>query len=638
MDGGRLSWDTLIKNALLFDGTGRSPEQHDVAVKDGRIAAIAPALDPRKAGQVIDAQGRWLMPGMLDIHTHFDLEVELEPQLPEAVRHGTTTAVVSNCSLGVAFGAQRKGDTDPIVDCFARVENVPKPVLRRVADKVNWNDSQEYLEHFRRIPLGANVVPMIPHSMLRIEVMGLNASVTREPTEDELKKMETLVEKGMREGYVGFSTDGLPFHFLANRPNTHKQIPTQFAPFHELKRLTQIVRNWGRVWQATPPKDDKLAVFRNFLLTSGLLYGRTLKVTAVAAIDLATNKSIVKLGLFLSRLLNSKFLRGHFRFQALSAPFKVWSDGVVTPIAEEIPVLRRLNECDLEDRAARAAIMDDPARQAEFQRMWTHGKHGFSLARLKHLLRMDDNVLTRELSDMTFDHGPVADWNGETMQAVYQRLQGWQQTGHGQRSEAERAAFAALPRPIGDDCDFFLQLLRKYDTGLRWWTVTANRDPKLTKELLFNPLLLPGFNDSGAHLTNMAFYDGNLRTLKFAQEDGPDKVALAVHRLTQEPAEFFGLDVGVIRAGAPADLVVIDPLALQLYEPEACIEYSYREAFGCQQLVNRPRGVVTQVMIGGKLAWSDGAYAPAYGQERFGSVLRHRDHLAAPAAALRLAA
>src|SRR6185295_4084637 len=104
----------------------------------------------------------------------------------EAVRHGTTTVVVSNCSLGLAFGAQRRDGADPIVDCFARVENVPKHVLRKVGDAVTWNDSRAYLEHFDRIPLGPNIVPMIPHSMLRIEVMGLADSITRDATQPEL--------------------------------------------------------------------------------------------------------------------------------------------------------------------------------------------------------------------------------------------------------------------------------------------------------------------------------------------------------------------------------------------------------------------------------------------------------------------
>ncbi len=635
MEGGKPRWDILFHNALMFDGSGAVPRQVDVAVANGKVAAIGADLPRSDAAQLIDAQGRWLTPGLLDIHTHFDLEVEIEPQLPEAVRHATTTVVVANCSLGLAYGAQRRDGADPIVDCFARVENVPKPVLRKVADKVDWNDSAAYLKHFDQLPLGPNIVPMIPHSMLRIEVMGMQASVTRNPTEAELVQMEALVEKGMREGYVGFSTDALPFHFLANAPNTHKQIPTQFAPFGELKRLTGVVRRWGRVWQATPPKDDKLAIFRNFLLTSARLYGKTLKVTAVAAIDISTNRSIVRLGLLLSRMLNSKFMGGLFRFQALAAPFKTWSDGVVTPLAEEVPVLRRLNECDLDDVATRAKIMADPAWQADFRRMWMRGKRGWNLARLKRALRMDDNVLTRDLRDMTIDRCPVSVWGSETMQSVFERLQRWQAGDpSAARTAQEQEAFASFQNPPGDDCDFFIHLLRRYDTGLRWWTVTANRDPALTKQLLFNPKLLPGFNDSGAHLTNMAFYDGNLRMLKFAQEDGLERVAQAVRRLTAEPAAFFGLNVGLLEVGAQADIALIDPQALKAYDPESSVDYIYREAFEHHQLVNRPKGVVSLVMIAGHIAWRDGGYTPAFGRERMGRVLLDRSHEAAVATAI----
>jgi N-acyl-D-aspartate/D-glutamate deacylase len=626
MDQATRHWDFLYRNALVFDGSGAPPRVQDVAVRDGRIAALDVKLPPEQAREVRDLSGQWLMPGLLDIHTHFDLEVELEPGLPEAVRHGTTTAVVSNCSLGLAFGAQRKNGTDPIVDCFARVENVPKHVLRRVGDHVDWNDSQAYLDHFDRLPLGANIVPMIPHSMLRIEVMGLQDSVSRDPTPAELERMGALVEKGMREGYVGFSTDALPFHFLANAPNTHKQIPTQFASYGELKFLTAIVRRWKRLWQATPPKDDKLAVFKNFLLTSGRLHGEPLKVTAVAALDVHSDRRIVRLALLLAKILNSKLLRGAFRLQALAAPFKVWSDGVITPLAEEIPVLRRLNECDLEDRAGRQAIMNDPEWVAAFRRMWFRGKRGFGLARFKRWLRLDDNVLSRNLSDMTVDGGPVAAWNGETLQAVYQRLQRWQASGDGARDADEKTAFETFPRPAGNEADFFLHLLRTYDTDLRWWTVTANRDTKVIRDLLFHPQLLPGFNDSGAHLTNMAFYDGNLRMLKIAQAEGLEQVAHAVRRLTREPAEFFGIAAGRLEVGAQADIAVIDPDTLRAWEPETTVRYVWRDSFEHHQLVNRPDGVVREVMIAGTIAWRDAAYTQAFGRQRMGRVLRHCEH------------
>jgi N-acyl-D-aspartate/D-glutamate deacylase len=627
MDGGSSGrWDALIRGALVFDGKGGAPQHVDVAVAAGRIAAVAADLPAANAERVIDAQGRWLTPGLLDIHTHFDLEVEIEPQLPEAVRHGTTTVLVANCSLGLAFGNQRRDGADPIVDCFARVENVPKHVLSKVADQATWNDSRAYLEHFAHKALGPNIVPMIPHSMLRIEVMGLQASVSREPTPAELSKMGELLEKGMREGYVGFSTDALPFHYLANRPNTHKQIPTQFAPFSELKFLTHIVRRWQRVWQATPPKDSPAKVFKTFALTSGRLHsGQPLKLAAVAALDLHMNRGLLKAALLMTRLLNLRFMRGRFRLQALAAPFRTWADGVITPLSEEVPVLRRLVELDLEDRAGREKLMNDPAWSEDFRRMWWHGKRGFNLARLKRWLRLDDNVLSRDLRAMRLDESPVPEWEGKTMQWVFDRLLDWQRGGSTQPRGLEAEVFAALPKPC-DEADFVLGLLRRFDMALRWSTVTANRDPRVVKRLLFHPLLLPGFNDSGAHLTNMAFFDGNLRTLKIAQEDGELKVAHAVHRLTREPAEFLGIDAGRLEPGAQADLVLIDPERLRAWDPEQTYRYQRRECFDAKQLVNRPEGVVAGVMIAGRMAWQDGAYVPEFGTVRYGRVMLDRAH------------
>ena len=222
-------WDRLISGGLVIDGSGAAPVREDVAIAGGRIAARGAGLDRLQAEEVIDASGCWVMPGLLDIHTHLDLEVEFDPVLKEAVRHGTTTVLMSNCSLGLAYGNQRRNGEDPLVDCFARVENMPKPVLRAAADKATWTSSAGYYEHLDELPLGCNVVPMIPHSMLRAEVMGLKGSVARDATEDDLRAMEALLEQAMAEGYVGLSTDALPFHFLSEDPNRKTKIPSQFG-------------------------------------------------------------------------------------------------------------------------------------------------------------------------------------------------------------------------------------------------------------------------------------------------------------------------------------------------------------------------------------------------------------------------
>jgi len=632
-----MQWDVLIRNGLLFDGDGAAPRLMDVAIKGRDIAAVGEALAAADAQEVIDAKGQWVLPGLFDAHTHLDLEVELDPRLPEVVRHGTTTVVVSNCSLGLAFGRQNRNGEEPIVDCFARVENIPKHVLSRAAAQVDWNDTAGYLAHLATLPLGPNVVPMIPHSMLRAEVMGLKQSVSRLPDAAELARMESLLDTAMQQGYAGFSTDALPFHYLANDPHRRTKIPSQWGTFGELKRLTDVVRAHGRVWQATPPKDNPLQVLRNFSLTCARLWGRTLKTTAVAAMDIATNASLAKLAMFLTRVLNSKFMGGHFRFQALAAPFRVWWDGPINPLSEEIAELRELNEPDLGDRAARLALLNDPAYQARFRKMWLMGRAGFNLPNLMRLLKREQYAFSRRTEDITVDSGPVpAQWKGETLAALHTRILHWQATGEGARSEEEREHFARVPK-AADEVDFVLHLYREYDTALRTSTLTANRDPVLTEKLLFDPQVLPGFNDSGAHLTNMAFYDGNLRGLQMAQRYGVEKVAWHVRRLTRDPAEFFGVRGGRIAVGMPADVIVIDPEALRRYHSESNTHLVWREQLAHHQMVNRSEGVVTTSLIAGRAVWRDQQFTARLGRDKLGRVLLGNGGEASPPRAAALA-
>jgi N-acyl-D-aspartate/D-glutamate deacylase len=628
-----MPWDTLIKNALLFDGRAEAPVQRDVAIQDGKVAEIGPDLDATRATEVVDAAGRWLMPGLWDIHTHLDLEVELDPGLTEVVRHGTTTAVVANCSIGVPFGRQNESGHDPVVSCFARVENIPKSVLSRVADQITWDNPKAYLEHFAQMPLGANIVPMIPHSMLRIEAMGLDRAITGESTDEELQRMEDILEQAMKDGYAGFSTDSLPFHYLSNDPHRKKRIPANYSSYDEVKRLTHVVRRHDRVWQATPEKDNPLNVIRWFLLSSGRFFGKPLKLTAVAALDVVTNRFLARLGVALTRIINSPLVNGRFRLQALAAPFRVYADGPITPLSEEIPALRELNEIDLEDRAARMALLDDPAYRERFREMWYGDKKGLSLARIKRWLRIMDDSLSRDLGDMVMTDRPLQVWEGETLQAVYERLLDWQarpsgkgrtrRNGLGPRNDAEARAFVSFPNPVGDDCEFFLHLLREFDMDLRWYVLAANDDEERMARVLFDPQMLPGFNDSGAHLTNMAYYDANLRGLQIAQRRSLGAVAYHVGRLTRVPAEFWGVDhtVGSIEPGRQADLILIDPDALREYDSEGQTIFERREALGSEQLLNRSDGVVTDVWIAGVPAWRNAEVTPELGTRRMGRAL-----------------
>jgi len=208
---------------------------------------------------------------------------------------------------------------------------------------------------------------------------------------------------------------------------------------------------------------------------------------------------------------------------------------------------------------------------------------------------------------MFIDRCPIETWEGRSFQNVF-------------------AAVLAGERPEGfedvkDESDFMIAMFKAFDTDLIWSTTSANRDKKLTRKLLMDPVLLPGFNDSGAHLTNMAFYDCNLRALKLAQEGGDKDVSYIVRRLTRDVSEIFGIQAGTLETGAKADITIIDPKALESYDGEANVQRIYREEFEHEQLVNRSDDVVAATIIGGKIAWQKDHFSKSLNEEKYGRVL-----------------
>jgi N-acyl-D-aspartate/D-glutamate deacylase len=150
----------------------------------------------------------------------------------------------------------------------------------------------------------------------------------------------------------------------------------------------------------------------------------------------------------------------------------------------------------------------------------------------------------------------------------------------------------------------------------------ANKNREGVLDLLLHRHTLPGFNDSGAHITNMAFFDANLMSLKLAQEQSLETVSAMVSRLTREPAEFFGLDVGTLEVGAQADIAMIDPEALRGWDDNANRQFEYRELFEHKQMLSRSDDVVTRVLISGEPVWEGGSATDALGQRTLGRALR----------------
>jgi N-acyl-D-aspartate/D-glutamate deacylase len=615
-----MHWDLLIRGATVFDGSGGPGERLDIAVKDGRIAAQGAGLPETAAAEVHDGAGAWLIPGLLDIHTHEDLEVELEPGLPEVVRHGTTSVITGNCSIGLAFGNQRRDGQDPIVDCFARVENIPKTVLAKAADKATWRTTAEYLAHLDELPLGANLAPLVPHSMLRIEVMGLEDSIRRDPPRRSSGAWRRCSTAPWARATSASPPTGCPA--LSRQPAPRRQ-----AHSHAIRVVCRVpapdrrVRRHGRVWQMTPATDDGALTLKLFLLTSGRLYRRPLKITALAAIDSVNNRSNRSRAKAFARLLNSRLVNGRFRMQSLAAPFKIWSEGAVSPLAEGNPLMRRLIETELEDREARRRILEGPGVRrgvsGDVEPRQVGLQPGPPAPRAAPRERVPHPGSQRH-GDLP---GAGAGWAGLSMAEIFDRYRAWRASGGGQDNAEEALAFNAIGAAIRDDGEFFLALLRHFDRDLYWHYVAANRDPKVIRELLLHPQMLPGFNDSGAHVTNMAYYDGNLRALSIGAVESEALFSRMVQRLTREPAEFFGLDVGRMAIGSQADLVMIDPERLKAYDGDAAIRLIHREAFGGEQLVNRSDGVVRATYVAGRRLWHGSGFDNVFGRERAGRAL-----------------
>ena len=162
--------DLAINDATFFDGRGAAPARRSVGVRAGVVVDIREApFAASEAREVVDARGKWVMPGFVDCHTHYDAEVEIAPSLSESVRHGVTTVLLGGCSLGTVFSSPAD-----LADMFTRVEGLPPAeVLAVLEQKKVWTGPADYRAHFDALALGPNVAAFVGHSDLRAHVMGL---------------------------------------------------------------------------------------------------------------------------------------------------------------------------------------------------------------------------------------------------------------------------------------------------------------------------------------------------------------------------------------------------------------------------------------------------------------------------------
>ena len=229
--------DLLLRGASIVDGSGAPAFQADVGVRDKKITAVGAIDEP--ARETVDVGGLHLMPGIVDVHTHYDAQITWDPTLSPSVSLGVTTAILGNCGFGIAPCPAPQRET--VVRNLSVVEGMDLSALLS-GTRWEFETFAEYLEALERVRPYANVGVLAQHSTIRTAVMGQEASTRQLPSPDELNRMKDEVRKALRAGAAGFASSFSPNHSgWGGRP-----MPSTIAGDDELRQLVGILGEAGK--------------------------------------------------------------------------------------------------------------------------------------------------------------------------------------------------------------------------------------------------------------------------------------------------------------------------------------------------------------------------------------------------------
>ena len=552
------SYDVVLRGGTIVDGSGGAPFEADVAIAGGRIAEVGRVKG--RGAQEFDVRGKLVTPGFVDLHTHYDGQVTWENRLAPSSNHGVTTVVMGNC--GVGFAPCRPDQHHLAVKLMEGVEDVPEAVMIEGLPWT-WETFPEYLDALEARHADVDFAAQLPHSPLRVYVMGERGAEREPPTEAELAEMRRLTTEAIRAGAVGVSTS----RQLAHRFRSGKSAPSVLTEVDEVLALAEGLRDAGTgVFQmicntAKPPMEE-FDVLRRVAETAGRPLSFTL---ASGAPD---GRETIMRGVEAARA-EGLALRAQFFLRPVGMLFGL--DLSYHPFALN-PSYRPLETLSL---AGKVAALRDPALRARLLAEAPDDPNPFVLS----MVRKIDNLYV--LGDPpNYQPSPeesltakAAGAGRDLREVIYDAL----------LEEEGRAILYCPLGPLGEN----------------------------PRALFENEGAVLGLGDGGAHYGMIcdAAYPTYLLTRLGRDAPEHEKVALpaAIRALTRTPAETVGfLDRGLIRAGLKADLNVIDYDALRLHAPRVARDLPA----GGKRLSQKADGYV-MTLLDGQVTYRDGIHTGA---------------------------
>ena len=510
--------DTLIRGGWVVDGTGGDRRRADVAITDGRITAIGPDLNSPStavANRVIDADGRAVCPGFIDVHTHYDAQVFWDGTLSPSPLHGVTTVIGGNCGFTIAPLSDDPADGEYLMRMLSRVEGMPLESLREGVPW-NWRTTAEYLDAVDPL-LAVNAGFKVGHSAIRRVVMG-EAATEREATDVEVAAMAGLLHDGLSAGAMGFSSTWSTTHNDAEgRP-----VPSRHASREEVLALCSVLVDHpgtGLEMLAAaggPVDDESRSLLCDMSLAAG---GRQVNWNVMQVTASTVDECLQKLE------ASSYAAERGAKVVALTVPMVIAARLSMASgfVLDAIPGWAEVMFLPHEDKKR---VLADPAERR----------------------RLDDLAQ----SDHPFRR--LANWGVMTIFDTVAPVN----EGCAGRTVADIAA----ERDCGE-FDALLDICLADDllTSFGRADVEASRaDWQARVDIWRDGRAVIGASDAGAHLDLLATFNYPTRVLaEPVRQHGLLSLEEAVHRMTAVQADLYGLiDRGRLVEGAHADVILID--------------------------------------------------------------------------------